>query len=85
MRFGKLLVVLTLLMALTIPQIVFAGVNPTSNVQLDRKEMSVGDLDLRDGSGDIQDRRGRVRWFGNLFWWQIEALRRYVTRWSGVV
>ena len=74
MRIGKILLVMTLLSAFLLPQLAFAVVGGGS-------EYGDGEFDL---SGDIKDRRGPVRWFGDgtLFWPQLIKLFRHLARWN---
>ena len=83
MRIGKILLVMTLLSAFLVPQLAFAVKGGSHHVHPD---VGIGDNETGGGtvSGDNQDRRGVVRWFGdgNVFWWQLELLFRHRARWN---
>lgn len=83
MKIGKLLLTMSLVLALLIPQLVVASVSPVRDSQPDRVEGTINDGPNATSSGSsYQDTRGRVQWFGNLFPWQIEAWFRYLERWG---
>ncbi len=83
MKIGKLLLSLSLVLALVIPQLVVADVSPTRNVLPDKVDGKIEDGgNATSGGTGYQDTRGRLRWFGNLFPWELEALIRYLTQWN---
>ena len=80
MSTGNRVVAAFLLLLLLLPCVALAGQAPGT-------EQSPAD-EANGNGGSVwhhRDDRGACRWFNNLFWYQIYALHRWMSRWNSVL